>query len=93
MICKVCGSEFNVENFDICPYCMTPIAIEQTAIIDSNVPEKVDNEDLQECHNEPVDSIQEIGENFISSDLICFDEEIEITEADLMEEKDLDFQQ
>ena len=25
MICKVCGSEFNIENFDVCPYCLTPV--------------------------------------------------------------------
>ena len=26
MICKVCGSEFNEENFDMCPYCLTPVS-------------------------------------------------------------------
>ena len=24
MICKTCGSEFNIENFEVCPYCLTP---------------------------------------------------------------------
>lgn len=24
MICKTCGSEFDIENFDVCPYCLSP---------------------------------------------------------------------
>lgn len=28
MVCKSCGSEFNIENFDMCPYCLTPVVME-----------------------------------------------------------------
>lgn len=35
MICKVCGSEFNIENFDVCPYCLTPVILESEDVIES----------------------------------------------------------
>ena len=30
MICKNCGSEFEIEKFDLCPYCLTPVELEVT---------------------------------------------------------------
>ena len=32
MICKSCGSEFDIENFDVCPYCLSPVHIAEELI-------------------------------------------------------------
>lgn len=45
MICKECGSEFNKENFDVCPYCLSPVEEkkEEDAIDSSNKEVAIDN--------------------------------------------------
>lgn len=86
MICKVCGSEFSIENFDLCPYCMTPI--EQENVVESCVTEVMVKEDSLESIGEVVDEVQYVETGFISDDLNHMEEEMLITEADLIEEKD-----
>ena len=67
MICKVCGSEFSIENFDLCPYCMTPI--EQENVVESCVTEVMVKEDSLESIDEVVDEVQYVETGFISDDL------------------------
>lgn len=87
MICKVCGSEFNIENFDICPYCMTPV--EKKSVAESYDSEIIVKEDSYESLDELEDDVQELEMSLISDDMSYMEEEIEITEADLIEEKDI----
>ena len=86
MICKVCGSEFNIENFDVCPYCMTPI--EKEIFVENNDSEHIIVEDSFESIHEIIEISQETEMDLFSHDLNDMDEEIEITEVDLIEEKE-----
>lgn len=87
MICKVCGSEFNIENFDVCPYCMSPVD-EQN--IEIGFIEKVTEEKESVFENfNVVDKIrQETTIDESNAGLNYMEDEYEITEADLIEEKE-----
>ena len=87
MICKVCGSEFNIENFDVCPYCMTPI--EQLDVVESCVEEICDNVEEVECIEESIEVEEQPEVDQCSEELKYLEEDFEITEADLIEEKDV----
>ena len=88
MICKVCGSEFNIENFDICPYCMTPIEAHNVEI---GVAEKVNEEKESDSANfDVVEEMRQETEIDVPSDILKYmEDEYEITEADLIEEKEI----
>ena len=80
MICKVCGSEFNEENFDMCPYCLTPVSsiCSEGENVDTISNNEIKNEN-QICLEEQVDSI--------STDEMPYDD-FEVSEEDLIEENE-----
>ena len=39
MICKSCGSEFDIENFDLCPYCLSPVELGDKSLDKVNLKE------------------------------------------------------
>lgn len=84
MICKVCGSEFNIENFDVCPYCLTPAKVDDEDKQESEAIQQISevkNEDqtvFQESVNTALNPIEnnEIGED-----------DYRVAEEDLLEER------
>ena len=86
MICKVCGSEFNIENFDVCPYCMTPIE-QQTDVYSDVSNEMICDEICNEIHMSRNDCNEE--NDLIIDDLSLLGDEMEITDADLIEDKEI----
>lgn len=44
MICKICESEFDPDNFEICPYCLSPFKIEEAEEMLENNSEEVKDE-------------------------------------------------
>ena len=80
MICKVCGSEFNEENFDMCPYCLTPVSsiCSEGENVDTISNNEIKNEN-QICLEEQVDSI--------STDEMPYND-FEVSEEDLIEENE-----
>lgn len=87
MICKVCGSEFNIENFDVCPYCMTPI--EQPDVVEPCVSETCVNTEEAECIEELIEVAEQPEVDQCSEELKYLEEDFEITEAGLIDEKDV----
>lgn len=81
MICKVCGSEFNIENFDVCPYCLTPVILESEDVIESKEAkeetESVDNNENIEVEN---------AESEVADDPETEEDDYVVTEEDLIEE-------
>ena len=84
MICKVCGIEFNIDNFDVCPYCLTPV--------------NVDDENKQEIKetqvvNEVKDEGHIASEDAVTTDDIpmenhkLYEDDYVVTEEDLLEEE------
>lgn len=77
MICKVCGSEFNIENFDVCPYCMTPV-IEKDDI----------EQEIDIVNDDVVCDAEDEYNKFADTKISELDEDFVITEEDLVEECD-----
>ena len=83
MICKVCGSEFNSENFDMCPYCMTPVIREQEELLNNT--ETMDEvEDI--ISNEAVEKETEDVDSIDAESSYEFEDDYVVTEEDLLEE-------
>ncbi|SEP84465.1 RNA polymerase, alpha chain C terminal domain [Lachnospiraceae bacterium RM5] len=81
MICNACGSEFNIENFDVCPYCLTPV---------NKIDESRDIR-LDESSVIGIDAINEQvlidqNEQLLIDEDIYTQDEYEVTEEDLIEE-------
>lgn len=83
MICSVCGSEFSVEKFDICPYCLTPVAVEDNT---NNETSEVLNEAVSTELTSTIEKNMNIEHS--STKNIELDDEYEVTEADLIEESE-----
>lgn len=83
MICSVCGSEFSVEKFDICPYCLTPVAVEDNT---NNEASEVLNEAVSTELTSTIEKNMNIEHS--STKNIELDDEYEVTEADLIEESE-----
>lgn len=83
MICKVCGSEFNIENFDICPYCMTPVTSKSED--DSEKTEVIDEvEDV--ITDEAIEKEAEDDDSLSTENSYADEEDYVVTEEDLFEE-------
>lgn len=83
MICKVCGSDFNIENFDMCPYCLTPVEHVDLNYIGESAPDMVEAEAIEKEVLEVPKSYECISEE----SQIEIDEDYEVTEADLLEDE------
>lgn len=81
MICKVCGSEFNIENFDVCPYCLAPVEKDNVELLDAEINEV-------EEHNNVSEQMENVESHSESS--FCMTEEYVVTEEDLIEEPETD---
>lgn len=81
MICKVCGSEFNIENFGICPYCLTPVVLET-----ENLPEIDEVTEVKEVVDENIDGVEEFVESIATDISDALDDDYVVTEEDLIEE-------
>lgn len=80
MICKTCGNEFNIENFDMCPYCLTPVNQNETVEKDEIVSSEIDE---TEIITENVDLT-----NLPSTDVVLDDDDdYVVTEADLLDDE------
>lgn len=81
MICKCCGSEFNIENFDVCPYCLTPVVLESVEVADSievkEDTESIDGEEIIEVEN---------NELVATDNSEADEDDYIVTEEDLIEE-------
>lgn len=63
MICKVCGSEFDSELFDVCPFCLTPVTEEKKLV--EQTQESLENENkeaifVEESSTESKENIVEV---------------------------------
>lgn len=81
MICKVCGSEFNIENFDVCPYCMTPVVLET-----ENLPEIDEVTEVKAVVDENIDGVEEFVESIATDISDVLNDDYVVTEEDLIEE-------
>lgn len=63
MICSVCGSEFNTENFDVCPYCLSPVG--QALHTSKNFEEEQIDTVIDEKMDNVLDSENETKETFV----------------------------
>ena len=97
MICKVCGSEFSAENFDVCPYCMTPATVWNEKVENVIAEEEILSEPLDEenVHPNNADNLRQTSDDskieksqLYMDVLSALEEDSEITEADLFEEKE-----
>jgi hypothetical protein len=88
MICNVCGSEFSIDIFDMCPYCMTPFVNKEDNDVIEEKGEEV--EELLNIDDIDIEAITKEIENVVSSEFVFdFDEnEFEISDADLFEERE-----
>lgn len=79
MICKVCGSEFNIENFDVCPYCLTPIENSsfETTVCENPIIERIEND----SENAEILDSNSVEESITYEDYV-------VTEDDLLEEEE-----
>lgn len=82
MICKVCGSEFNKENFDVCPYCLAPVCSICSEAEDIKQSSNVTGNDGNQIQFEVENN------DSTSADISSLYDDYEVTEADLMEEKE-----
>lgn len=84
MICKVCGSEFNIENFDMCPYCLTPVKK-----VDENNQESTEGQAINEIDNEGHITSEETMDtsDLLIEDHNIYDDDYVVTEEDLLEEE------
>lgn len=83
MICKVCGSEFNIENFDVCPYCLTPV--KNMNDTDKNGFEKAV---ISDCSSEDNYNKGEEHIESASTDYFSLYDNYEVTEEDLIDPSD-----
>ena len=95
MICKVCGSEFNSENFDLCPFCLTPIEKEDKnentiatiteviSIQETNTNETIHIFQPKENVAQIIDDYEVTAEDLIEEEDNCSDDEIMIDELGL----------
>ena len=83
MICKVCGSEFNSENFDLCPYCLTPI--DKEAKSEDKIETATEELSTQEKKSEETTNGSQPEEN-----VTYVIDDYEVTADDLIEEPDED---
>lgn len=81
MICKICGSEFNIENFDMCPYCLTPVEKNNVEFVIYEINEV-------EEYNNAIEQTEKVESHF-ESDFNTIDEYV-VTEEDLIEESEID---
>lgn len=81
MICKVCGSEFNIENFDVCPYCLTPAkSIDESE--NGKIGKPLTRESSLEDNNK---SNGDITSTSTDDYLSHYKDDYEVTEEDLLE--------
>lgn len=80
MICSACGNEFNIENFDLCPYCLTPA---KKAMKDVKSEEALQDSDYE---LNDLSSGKVLEENYNNKEIEIFEEDYQVSEEDLIEE-------
>lgn len=81
MICSVCGSEFNEDNFDLCPYCLTPVKKNET-VKNKKFMENISQNVIAIDESSNVEMMESQEESINSKN---FDDDFEITKEDLTE--------